>query len=88
LRKGQYEDALTEYKKALNRSPDSFVNYVGLAVIYVLLERQEEAEAAAKKVIEINPKFSIGRSSTAMPYKNPADLKLIVAAMRKAGLPE
>jgi adenylate cyclase len=88
LRKGQYEDALTEYKKALNRSPDSYIPYVGLACAYVLLERQKEAEDAANKVLEINPNFSIGRMSLGMPYKNPADLKRIVDAMRKAGLPE
>jgi TolB-like protein/Tfp pilus assembly protein PilF len=85
--KGQYEDALTEYKKSLQRNPDSYITYLGLAIIYVLLEHQEEAEAAAKKVIELNPKFSIARDSKAWPYK-PADLKIVVDAMRKAGLPE
>ena len=86
--KGQYEDALTEFKKGLQRDPNSHINYLGLAIIYVLLERQEEAEAAAKKVIEIFPNWTIKSASTAMPYKNKADFKLIVAAMRKAGLPE
>jgi hypothetical protein len=59
-----------------------------LATAYVFLERQEEAEAAAKKVIEKYPKFSIARSSKAWPYKNPTDLKILVDALRKAGLPE
>jgi adenylate cyclase len=86
--KGQYEDALTEFRKGLQRDPNSHVNYLGLAIIYVLLERQEEAEDAAKKVIEIFPNWTIKSASTAMPYKNKADFKLIVDAMRKAGLPE
>jgi len=86
--KGQYEEALTEFKKALHRSPDALTNHRYLAAIYVLLDRQEEAEAAAKKVLELHPSFSVKRYAKIVPYKNPADLKLSVDALRKAGLPE
>ncbi len=86
MQKGQYEEALTEFKKALHRSPDSLINHRSLAAIYVLLDRQEEARAAAKKVLEIDPNFSVERVSKAWPYKNQADLKLYVDALRKAGL--
>ena len=84
--KGQYEEALTEFKKALHRAPDAPVNRVSLAVIYILLDRQEEARAVARKVLDIRPNFSVGRVSKTMPFKNQADLKLVVDAMRKAGL--
>lgn len=84
--KGQYEEALTEYKKALHRSPDALYTHLQLAIIYILLDRQEEARAAAAKVLEINPKFSVEASSKRWPYKNQADLKLGVDALRKAGL--
>jgi len=85
--KGQYEKALTEYKKALHLSPDNAMNNYSIAAIYALLDRQEEAEAAANKVLEINPNFSVKRLSKASPYKNKADLKLLVDALIKAGLP-
>ena len=88
VQKGQYEKALPEYKKALQRSPNSIFCNIFIAANYALLDRQEEAEAAAKKVLEINPKFSIERASKGWRWKNPADLKLFVDAMRKAGLPE
>ena len=84
--KGDYEAALKELKNAVKRSPDTYFNYLGLAAVYVLLDRQEEAEAAAKKVLEINPNFSIKIASKAWPYK-PNDLKFFVDALRKAGLP-
>jgi adenylate cyclase len=84
--KGQYEEALTAYKKALQINQDDLLNHLSLAAIYVLLDRQEEAEAAAKKVLEINPKFSVERFSKTAPYKNQADLKLFVDALNKAGL--
>ena len=59
---------------------------MNLAAIYALLDRQEEAEAAAKKFLEINPNYSVERASKAWPYKNQADLKLFVDSLRKAGL--
>ena len=88
LLKGQYEDALTEYKKALHRAPDALVNHLSLAVTYVLLDRQEEAEAAVKKAFEIDPSYSVKRYLKMAPFKNQADLKLVLDAMRKAGVPE
>jgi len=84
--KGQYENALSEFKKALQVSPENVFILLNLAAIYVLLDRQEEADAAAKKVIELNPKFSVERASKAWPYKNQADVKLFVDALIKAGL--
>jgi adenylate cyclase len=87
LMKGQYEEALTEFKKVLHLNPDSLVPHLSLAIIYALLNRQAEAEAAAKKVLEMNPNFTVERASKTWPYKNPADLKLIVDAALKAGLP-
>jgi len=84
--KGQYKEALTAYKKGLQRAPNALANHVHLAAIYVLLDRQEGAGAAAKKVLELYPNFSVERISKTLPYKNQADLKLVVDAMRKAGL--
>jgi adenylate cyclase len=86
--KGQYEEALIAFKKALHRAPDSLSVNVNLAGIYALLDRQEEAAAAVNKVLEINPNYSVERATKAWPYKNPADLKLIVDSMIKAGFPE
>ena len=84
--KGQYEESLIEYQKALQRNPGALMNHMGLAVIYALLNRQEDARAAAKKVLELDPKFSVERASKTWPYKNQAEIKLVADAMRKAGL--
>jgi tetratricopeptide (TPR) repeat protein len=85
---GLYNEALAEFKKALQRSPENIHNHMSLAAIYALLDRHEEAEAAANKVLEINPKFSVKRSSKTWPYKNQNDIKLFADALRKAGLPD
>ena len=86
--KEQYEKALTFFKQALLRSPDNFINYMSLAIVYAELDRQEEADAAVQKLLELYPNFSIESFSAGLPYKNQADLKSLVDAMRKAGLPE
>jgi adenylate cyclase len=85
--KGQYEKALSAFKTVLHLNPDSIVPHLSLAITYALLNRQVEAEAAARKVLEMNPNFSVERASKLWPYKNPADLKLIVDAALKAKLP-
>jgi tetratricopeptide (TPR) repeat protein len=86
--KGQHEEALTAYKKALHRAPDALVNHLSLAIAYALLDRQEEAEAAVKKTLEISPSFSVNVFLKMTHFKNQADLKLFADAMRKAGIPE
>jgi len=88
LQKGQYEKALTEYKKALQLAPESPPLHVHLAVIYILMDREEEARASAAKALELAPFISISGVIKTSRYKNPEDLKLMVDAMRKTGFPE
>jgi len=86
--KGQYEDALKTTKKAFHLSPDNYGVHLYLAIIYALLDRQEEAGAAVKKALEIMPSYSVERFSKTAPFKNQADVKFFIDAMRKAGIPE
>jgi adenylate cyclase len=86
--KGHYEEALAEVEKAIQRAPDFTYNYLLLAIIYARMDRQAEAAAAAKKLLELDPDFSVERSSKGWPHKNPAQLKSGVEALLKAGLPK
>jgi len=88
LLKGQYEKALTEFKKELQLAPESPPIHMRLAMTYILLDREEEARASAEKALELAPFLSVGLFSKVMPYKNQAFLKTILDAMRKAGFPE
>jgi len=80
------KEALKEYKKPLQRAPDAFSIHTHLAVLYVLLDRQEEARAVANKALELFPDFSVDHIAKGLPFKNQAFHKLFVDAMRKAGL--
>ena len=61
-----------------------------LAVIYVCLGRQEEAEAAIAKLLATRPDLTISwfRNYVQRKYKDPADGEPYLDGLRKAGLPE
>jgi adenylate cyclase len=86
MQKGEYEEALKEYKKALQRAPNAFSIHAHLAALYVLLDREEEARAAANKVLELFPNFSVERIAKTMPFKNQDHNKLFFESWQKAGL--
>jgi TolB-like protein/class 3 adenylate cyclase/Flp pilus assembly protein TadD len=83
---GQYQEAITQYKKALRLAPNNIMAHIALAVAYSLSGRDEEARAEAEEVLKINPKFSLESYAKALPFKNPAETDRLVEALRKAGL--
>ncbi len=50
--------------------------------------RDEEARAAAKEALRINPKFSVERYMRTQPLKDPAARERLAQAFKKAGLPD
>ena len=85
---GQYDESIATLKKALKVSPNYLNAHIFLAACYNSMGRDAEAAAAVKKVLHINPKFSIESFAKRIPFKNEADIERLSAAMRKAGLPE
>ena len=83
---GQYEEALSAYKRAIDASPNYFGAHLGVAACYSLLNREKEAHVAAAEVLRLQPNFSLDSYTKKLPYKNPADRDLFVNALRKAGL--
>jgi hypothetical protein len=56
------------------------------AACYGSAGREAEAASGAKKVLRINPSFSVESHTKTLPYKDKADVDREVAALRKAGL--
>jgi len=81
---GQYEKAITSYKKALLLNPNYLPVRVNLAVSYSLTGQEEKAHAEAKEVLRISPKFSVDRHVKANPVSFRKDI--YINALRKAGL--
>ena len=85
---GNYDEAIAAYDKRRERNPHSTMPYLGLALVYSEVGRDEEARAAASEVLKRNPKFSLNQARNRIPYQDPAEVDRIIAALRKAGLPD
>ncbi len=83
---GRYDEAITNYKKALDRAPKYELAQIGLTASYSAAGREEEARAQAEELLRINPKFTIEHVAKTIPYKNPVDKERFIDALRKAGL--
>jgi len=89
---GQYEEAIKASRRAVKLAPNpptSFIAHLNLAASYSSLGREEEARVEIAEILKIRPKFSLEYMATKSTYyKNRADLERLIAALRKAGLPE
>jgi adenylate cyclase len=82
---GRYEDAINAHKEAIVRNPNLLAPHACLAGCYSMAGRDEEARAQVKEVLRISPNYSLEAVGVA-PWKNPADGKAMLDALRKAGL--
>ena len=82
---GQYEKAIEECNKTLQREPNTQFPYIHMTISYLRLGREEEARAAAAEILRINPQFSLERYARTLPFTKPV-AERIVADLRKAGL--
>ena len=83
---GRFEEAVAAIEKAIQISPDSVINYIGLAGTYSMMGREKEARAEAAKVLRINPNFSVDNYMKVLGFKDQSETDKIVKALHKAGL--
>jgi adenylate cyclase len=85
---GLYQKALEYLTIAEQRQSNHFVVYLNLAACYAELGDRRQAHAAASKVIQLKPDFSLKTWADFLPYKNPILIEKWIGSLRKAGLPE
>jgi adenylate cyclase len=83
---GRFEEAVSEYKKSLQRSPDNFFAHLSLAATYSMMGREQEARAEAAEVLRLNPKFSVDSYAKILIFKDQFVIDNFINALRKAGL--
>ncbi len=83
---GRFEEAVSEYKKALQRAPESIFAHLGLTATYSMMGREQEASAEAAEVLRIIPMFSLDYYATKLPNKDQSVKDKYIDALRKAGL--
>jgi adenylate cyclase len=86
LMMGEFEEAVSAFKKALQRSPDNLLAHVLLVATYSMMGREKEARAEAAEVLRVNPKFSLDYFAKTLPFKDQKVTDNLVHALRKAGL--
>ena len=83
---GRFEKAVSEYKKALHRSPDNLLAHLALTVTYSMMGREQEAHLEAAEVLRLNPKFSVDSYAKRINFKDQSIADNYLDALRKAGL--
>jgi adenylate cyclase len=91
---GRYDETLAVAEQLIERGRNAknlvgvAWGYAGSAIAYIKLGRESDARENIAKLIKINPKYNLNNFRKSQHYKNPAHLKEIVDALRKAGAPE
>ena len=84
---GDFEAAATASAKAVQANQRFSLNHVLHAAALSRLERMEEARAAAQRVLECEPEFTVG--SFVRSHTGRAEIwEPIGVALRRLGLPE
>jgi adenylate cyclase len=83
---GRYEEAVSAYKKAIQRAPNNLWSHILLTATYSMMGREKEARAEATEVLRIDPKFSPDFFAKTTPLKDQSEIDKVVKALRKAGL--
>jgi adenylate cyclase len=83
---GQFDQAVEQAKKAVERDPKNQFTNLALASACILAGREAEARAVAEEVLKINPKFSLEQYTKTLSYRDGTFIDHTVVALRKAGL--
>jgi adenylate cyclase len=82
----KYDEAVGLLKQRLARNAVTDVSRALLAASYGHLGRFDEARAAWRDTLRVNPGYSLEYRRKVLPYKNPADFELVVEGLRKAAI--
>jgi adenylate cyclase len=84
---GRFEEALSAFKKAVQRSPDNLLAHLWLASTYSMIGREKEARAEAAEVLRVNPKFSLDYfGKITFFFRDESVREKNISALRGAGL--
>ncbi len=85
---GRYEEAIEWEQRSIQLRPTWYGAHVLLAAAAAHLGRADEARRAAAALLRLVPRFTIGGAAKNPLFARPEDAKVLIAGLRKAGLPE
>ena len=90
---GRYDEAVDWLRRSIEANRNNPLSHVFLAAALAVLGRLDEAQAAARAALALNPQLTIARFKVFFaPFNenqfNLAGRDLIIEGVRKAGVPE
>jgi len=82
----RYDQAIKAFEGSLSTNPDFLPAHIFLAAIYAELDQRENARAEMAIIQKQSPQTSFETLKRKLPYKDPAVLERVLAAISKAGL--
>jgi DNA-binding SARP family transcriptional activator len=86
--KGDYAQAVTVGRRAVKANPEFSNGYKPLIAALGHLGLVEEARPYVKKLLDLEPKFTVRRFAKTYPIKKDCDRERYMDGLRKAGVPE
>ncbi|MEJ2179020.1 MAG: winged helix-turn-helix domain-containing protein [Gammaproteobacteria bacterium] len=85
---GNYVQAVESLEKAQSRNENAIPIKIMLAVSYVNMNRQDDAEWMVELIQALNPSATVSHQANTMTLSEPKLKKKLLEDLRKAGLPE
>jgi tetratricopeptide (TPR) repeat protein len=86
---GQNEEAIIWLRRSIEANRNNPMSHFSLATALATLNRLEEARAAARAGLMLNPQFTIARFRSFSPRSTNVELRdRFIDGLRKAGVPE
>ena len=83
---GQYQEALTTLKDALNRNESALNPRLFLGTTYIRLNQREDAAWEVEQITANRPDVTLSNLDTMLPFENKKSLHLLREDLRQAGL--
>ena len=83
----RYEEAISAFQKALQKSERNPWALFGMVAAQALAGREEEAGITASRVLGSYPGFSSAGWAAKLPFLDPSERPLLVERLHRAGLP-
>jgi adenylate cyclase len=84
----RYDEAVEWVQRSIQRQPDFALSYLVLAASCAFLGRVEDARAAVRELLRLNPDFSLAGVELFLAGADRSSADRAIDLLRKAGLPE
>ncbi|MCF8085231.1 MAG: tetratricopeptide repeat protein, partial [Deltaproteobacteria bacterium] len=86
--RGRFDQAVSAYKKSIQREPNAFMARLSLAATYSMMGLEKAARSEVEEVLRLKPGLSLDSLEKMSAFKDPTETEKLFSALRKAGTPD